>query len=353
MNTSPHDRASQNSALMTRLQILFCSLGIPLLICAINTVLIKAGFWTIGPAFLPLCFTLFVLEVAVIAWCSGRYIDHPVLTWAVFLWSIAFVDANFMLLRFTHWDFESVGYSFASAQLGLLIAWAVLGTAGLGMRVFAALLGFIAVMTFVVALTTGLVSRQPYWWRNDWDTILTWQAIATLLLCAALRWRGFRILSTQQQSEDKSDREEDSKSEPVQFSILHLLMWTSALAPIFALARLVDWSSFELSYGLRMAQFTSLAALLSFTSLVAIWAGIGSGHVIVRLLVSVLLIACGGAAVGYASNRGWMDTLDLDMYLVGSQAYVFWITWTMLAGLFYVAMLMFLRAGKHRLARRS
>ncbi len=336
----------------SRNRILFFAVAVPVMIWTVNTGIVGSGFIHSSIAAMLGCYVVFVGEIALIAWCVGRYMRHPVLRCVVFLWCIAFVDVLFVLIRFSMYDFSHVGYSFASAQLGLLIAWAVLGTSSLGVRVFAAFCGLTAVMTYVSALTNGFES-QSYWVQNDWDTILTWQAIATLALCCALRWRRFRILPIHDVVSIAETRSDDDKnSEPVQFSIMHLLMWTSALAPIFAVARLVDWNALEFSYGLRMAQFVSLAVLLSLTSLVAIWSGLGVGHALLRMVVVLIFTVSAGAMVAFASKRRWLELLDLDLYQSGVEAYIFWITWTVLAGFFYVAMLLILRATDQRLMRK-
>jgi hypothetical protein len=338
----------------SRLRILIFALLVPIGIWAINHAiafgLVRHHEFLLG------FYVVFVAETAVIAWCVGRYMRHALLRCIVFLWCIAFIDVLFVLFQFTlHDDLCNVGYAFASAQLGLLIAWAVLGTQPLGWRIFAALSGATAVMLYVTALTTGFIMMQS-WMRNDWDTILTWQAIATLGLCATLRWRKFRILPIDDDGADGVASSE-AGSERVQFSILNVLMWTLALAPIFAVARLVDWNAVEIPSVERWIQFASLAVLLSVPPLVAIWSGLGTGHVILRTLLPLMFTAGAGALLAYATNQGWLQRIDIDMFRFGfgfgSKPYVFWISWTVLAGFFYLAMLLILRATNHRLIRVS
>ena len=169
-----------------------------------------------------------------------------------------------------------------------------------------------------------------------------------------MRWRRFRILPIDDARAYGLARSETG-IERVQFAILNVFMWTLALAPIFAVARLVDWNAVEIPSVARWIQFASLAVLLSLTSLVAIWSGLGTGHVILRTLIPLIFTAGAGALLAYATNQGWLQRIDIDMFRFGfgfgSQPYVFWISWTVLAGFFYLAMLLILRATNHRLIR--
>jgi hypothetical protein len=92
--------------------------------------------------------------------------------------------------------------------------------------------------------------------------------------------------------------------------------------------------------------------VLSLTPLVAIWSGLGQGHVILRVLIPLLFTGSTGAFLAYAMSRGWLGYIDIDIYgLSGVEPYIFWISWTVLAGFFYLAMLLILRATDHRLIR--
>lgn len=331
----------------SRLQIVLFALVVPVLVWAINTGLLNTHRYIPGSMGLGLLvlYVVFVIETALIAWTVGRYVQHVILRWFVFLWCIVFIDVLFVLFQFTFFsDLCSVSYAFASAQLGLLIAWAILGTQPLSVRITAALLGTAAVMLYASTLTIGM--------RNDWDTILSWQAIATVGLCAALRWRRFRILPMEAILD--SERTNDASTERVQFSIMHVLIWTSALAPIFAVARIVDWDAIQMPTITSWVQFLMLVIVLALTPLVAIWSGLGQGNVMLRFLVPLLFTGSTGAFLAYAMSRGWLRYIDIDVYrLSGIEPYIFWISWTVLAGFFYLAMLLILRATDQRLLRVS
>lgn len=328
----------------SRLRIALFAVVVPVLVWIINTGLMNAhvlrrdlmGLGTLA------VYVIFVAETALISWTVGRYMQHAFLRWFVFLWCIVFIDVLFVLFQYTHYSLFSVGFAFASAQLGLLISWAILWSGSLGVRVTAALLGTAAVMLYTSALNAAT-------W-NDWDTILTWQVVATVCLCAMLRRCAFRIMPIR--SAVGPDQAGDDPNERVQFSILHVLIWTSALAPVFAVARMVDWDAIEMPTVTNWMQLAMLVSVLSTIPLVAIWGGLGRGNVIMRVLTPLLFTSSTGAFLAYAMTRGWLSYIDIDVYYFSAvEPYIFWISWTVLAGFFYLAMLLILRAIDCRLIR--
>ena len=136
-----------------------------------------------------------------------------------------------------------------------------------------------------------------------------------------------------------------------------MLIWTAALAPIFAVARLVDWSTIEVPTLARWAQFMSLAVLLAVTPLVAIWSGLGSGSWLPRSVIPLVFNTGSGALLALATVRGWLAQINVGFYSFRwnrpdlIELLKFWITWTVLAGFFYLALLLVLRASDHRLIR--
>ena len=354
------------------LKVLLVVIGLPVVVCIANYAILLTGL--MGHRERPfaatryhnienllLCYAIFISEVALVSWCIGRYLNSNVLRVIVFLWCMFFVNLMFVLVHYSANSRVSAAYGFASAQLGLLIAWAVLGRTPIGTRVFATLLGVVAVSLYMTALSLG------DWRRSSWGTVLACQAIVTLLLCGALRWRRFQLRYVESPSGKRFAENEtpnDDVRERVQFSIFHLLIWTSALAPIFAVARLVDWT--DIAIFENIAEYAMYAVPFSLTSLVAIWAGLGGSvtsskergrfrvfaGVLVRSMVTLLFTVLAGSLIAYATKQQWVNGYLLRMYFWNKyEEYMFWIPWCVLAGFFYMAILLVFRSTGQRLVR--
>ena len=87
----------------SRLRIALFAVVVPVLIWAINTGMLNSHLYirdSMGLGLLVL-YTVFVVETAVIAWTVGRYMQHVILRWIVFLWCIVFIDVLFVLFQYT------------------------------------------------------------------------------------------------------------------------------------------------------------------------------------------------------------------------------------------------------------
>ena len=72
-------------------------------------------------------YMLLVGQVALVAWTVGRWLPHPVLCWAVYLWVLALIDLWALTLAYPSGLWGVCDYGLISAQVGLIAVWAILG----------------------------------------------------------------------------------------------------------------------------------------------------------------------------------------------------------------------------------
>lgn len=284
------------------------------------------------------------LSAAAISWCAGRYLYPAPLRCVIFVWCLALLDLLTFLAAMSRND-AHFGYMLVSAQINLVILWTILGPGGWQWRLPAML----AVTPLVIIFGTSIGSR--WWYAGSWQLVVLLAAIMAAIVCAALRWLGFRlqpalfIPQTDPQTLGIS-----------QFSVKHMLVWSAAIVPLLLIARSLD---FLFITRIRQNEFFPLTLIsvgLATVNIVAIWIVLGAGFWLLRvalLILAPLLITVGLEVYSsfivsqfgpYSSYRRPMSDLYIEMS--GN-----WFAWIWQGTALLAALLLFLRASGYRFVR--
>ena len=183
--------------------------------------------------------------------------------------------------------------------------------------------------------------------RGGWLVVLFWQCVATVLVCALLRWLRFRIERVSESSGAGENR--------LQFSIRHLFQWTTGVAIIIAVGRLVGLENVFRISGISV--LAVYAPIFTLISVVALWAALGRESWISRILLSILALPMLGAIIAgceiWRRNTGQWDWM-IPTFSWGTtrfEALVLWVTWASLSGFLFAGLVTVFRGSGHRLVR--
>jgi hypothetical protein len=300
-------------------------------------------------------------STAVLSWSVGRYLSPAWLRWLVFGWCLALLDLLTIAACLGSGVPRHLGYVLVSAQISLVVLWAILANVSWQWRLPAVLATATAVLVF-----SG--SFDDAWNARDWNLLMIVTAAVGALLCTALRSRGFTLRDTNRATLGASDGESFGIH---QFGLKHLLFWATALAPILLIARGLDFLLFKRLGGPDLFPFVLVALSIACVNLIAIWAVLGHGRIsarLVALLVIPYLLAIGLSQylqyvestyrIRRTGSRGqtyqtwsnaWYDSLVNGIF----DANEAWSNWLWLDAALLAALLLFLRAGGYRLMRNS
>jgi hypothetical protein len=293
------------------------------------------------PRDLWVTFAWFCLQTAAMALWVGSRLSRSPWWWCVLAWTILLIDLQVFALADSHaiWGGPAtmLALAFVSAQTGLAVVWGLLGSETWKLRV--------PIAVGVLAWALSLGSAMHF---SSMMLLLLGQTMATTAICLLLRSAGYRFAASHLiLSRDSPE------SLPGQFSIRHLFFWTTALAIITAIARLLDWSLLLYLPMESIPHLLSYTALLMLVSMVATWAALGRENAIVRMLLGSLLLPAAGA---------WLSVLDQFIpHAQRAGLWMFWpvtqdrlfvsALWTSLAGVFLACILLVFRAQGQRLYR--
>ena len=282
-----------------------------------------------------------VLSTAVLSWCAGRYLYPAWLRWILFAWCLALLDVLIGLACLTGDLPNQFGYVLVSAQMSLLILWAVLGSGSWQWRVPAA--GALLPFVFVFA---DSFARSSYVPEQSWNFMMLIAAPIIALLCGGLRYFGFVL--TEAPLEDRHELR-PGKRRTYQFSMKHMLIWFTVSGPLLLFVRGIDFG------GRGMFPAALLAVSVATVNLIAIWAVLGAGYWIIRvasLLAIPFLIALGmshySAYLKSTSTGLWYQHYGTIAWVIGEME-DHWIAWLWLDAALLAALLLFIRASGHRL----
>ena len=207
--------------------------------------------------------------------------------------------------------------------------------------------GLLAV--FLAGLLTGNAA-------SAWLLVLGFQLMGVIAGLAGLRTCGFRLGHV---ADDAADTPSGETSKQLQFSLRHLLVWSTAAAVVFVLANAIQLGNMRYLDVADVAQAVSIAACLSVVAVTAIWAALSREKVFLRLAVLIVLIGAAGALLWWVNvsrtqalfARGVSPNatyLRWEMHRLG----YWWFAWSLLSGLFLAELLLFFRVRGYRLARR-
>jgi hypothetical protein len=292
---------------------------------------------------------LLVGQVALLASWSAKRVHPAPMRWFVYVWSLVLVDlVVFSAMLETERDWSNpgpstLGFALIGAQLSGLVIWLVLGSASWPWRIAAFL-----VLASVAAVLLGRVAvAQWRWSAYVWPAILLAQSAIVLLLCFLARVLRVRIQADYQSS--------PQSAQPLQFSLHHLLVWTTSVCLMLVVLRGVDLLFLERLQTQELFPLGELAVNMAAASAVAVWAALGTGPWMLRLLILAIVAAASGWGLQRTGDE-WNAALgnaNTDLIHIVSNMGNYSFVWTALSTGFLAALLVFFRAQGHRLTRRA
>ncbi len=294
-----------------------------------------AEMWHGLPVYLT--YAMLVLQVTLLGSLVGKRIQRPHIKWSVFLWAIVLIDM--LVFSITAVDTEAtrmtrcLAFAFMSGQVGLLTVWGILSPVFWAVRLPMAALGLALVTSFAASFSGG---------SDLWFAILCWQSLATAILCGILWFFGFRV---------RRLRRDQPTDRRLQFSMRHLFAWTTTVACVVGVVRLIDVASFLLLGSDSLLACIGLGGCFAIVSMVAVWSALGAERLLIRLIgltVSMPVIALSIGAVGLSRIPAWISE---SLFLGSVYNPVLWFTWTCLATFFLAGLLAIFRTSGYRLLR--
>jgi hypothetical protein len=338
---------SSGMQLPSRARLLLFVLLLPATVAGTNQFILEFA----SPSFLRArLYPWMALSTAVLSWTIGRYLSPAWLQWLVFAWCLSLLD---LLTIAACLGGGPIQYHFAfvlvATQISLLAVWAIFGLVRWQWSLPGLLIATPALVHF-----SG--SFDPYWSNRSWNALMVLTAVVTLLLCGAVRASGFKL---QKPASATSASTENAEMGSLQFGLKHLLVWATAMVPMLLLVRGVDFLILQ-SLGSRGAfPLAFLGASVATINLTVLWAVLGRGAWIIRLLAlfvipfvpafgSIALMNYVESSYRLQSPRNFSyDSLMYGIY----RARDTWRAWLWLDAAFLAAVLLFFRASGYRLVR--
>jgi hypothetical protein len=279
------------------------------------------------------------LSTAVLSWCAGRYLQPAWLRWIVFAWCLALLDFLTIAACLDRRIDYQFGYVLVSAQISLLVFWAILGPG-----VWQTRLPVVAGLAVPVIIFSGSFAGNGYAERS-WGAIMLLTSPIVGLLCGGLRYLGFLLHQLV-----AVDAAVAGNRPTYQFGLKHMLIWLTVSGPLLLLVRGLDLD------GRYVFPAALLAVSAATVNLIAIWAVLGGGYWPIRIasLVGVPFLIAQGMSY-YSAYLKSKAANPWDNY--GSVSWTvremedLWIAWLWLDAALLGALLLFLRASGYRLMR--
>jgi hypothetical protein len=314
-----------------------------------------------------------VIEVGLLGMLCGKFIRPAWLMWLLYGWIWLVMDITVVPLAMQDvgpWETisaDTLPAALLSAQLGLVIVWAILGQARWSTRLPAALV-----------LATAVLA--PLVWHRIRPTELLIMILVQMLLlgavCALLFVFRYRLVIAK--SETASGLEDTELPRPsgltqAQFQIRDVLLWTTALGIVLATARAAGYwvASLEVwqnvQAGLRnrgvlvlLLPTPTAAILTAMVLLLALWSALGAGRAVVRwpiMAVFTLGVGLTSSLLDYhVMTAGWRPRPIIWDPGVWSWVWFYkWsnVAWFCLSGGMLFASLLLLRTLGYRLGRKK
>jgi hypothetical protein len=283
-----------------------------------------------------------IFTTALLSWCTGRYLPSALLRWIVFGWSLALLDFLTLAGRIP----DQYGHLLVSSQISLLVIWAVLATVSWQWRLPAAL----AAAPLVIGFSGAINDR---WWGQAWNVSMILATATIALVSAGLRWRGFQLVRSENAA---AANDRAALVAANQFGIKHLLVWGTAVVPLLLLFRGgIDYFVLGGVQDIETAfAALAIAASLATVNLIAIWAVLGAGSWVLRMLMLLAIPPMLAGPLVYYSiylhrmYGNWPNLPILDA-IIDMRDH--WFVWMWLDGALLASLLLFLRASGYRLLR--
>jgi hypothetical protein len=145
----------------------------------------------------------------------------------LFAWCLILLDALVMLACMSRQVEDQFGYVLVSAQISLLVLWAVLGAQPWQWR-----LPVIIALTPLVIMYSGVfTTASVHGSRTEmrvWNAMMLLTAAIIALLCGGLRYFGFTLQDVSHGHGDSIPAERPT----YQFGMKHMLIWFSVSVPL-------------------------------------------------------------------------------------------------------------------------
>jgi hypothetical protein len=293
----------------------------------------------------PWLYPWMIFATAVLSWGLGRYVEQAWIRWALFAWCLLLLDLLTISACLANGPLPyHFAYVLVSAQISLLVIWTTLSTVPWQWRLPGALIALTVVIVFATLFADHEYAAQ------NWHAMLLLTSLVIVLSCFGLRLFGFVLQKSDAIPMEGHIRDSLHVN---QFGLKHILIWATAMVPLLLIARGLDFLLLS-HLGAQNIFLAALAALtIAAINLVTIYAVLGGGSWIVRLVIFVT--ATGLLAIGLAKYFNyvyWQNRSFSAMFYSMIQMRNQWVYWLCLDALLLAALLLFLRASGYRLARR-
>ena len=287
-------------------------------------------------------YALFVLQMGAVSGIVGIQIQQAPSWWGILMWAILLLDLQVFAIAApnNNWDVvKKLGFAIASSQIGLLTCFGVLG--GTVWRIRLPIVGFGLALASLFAISLN--------GRDSWYFLLLLQCLATFVTCVVLRRIGFRIARLDHLPKDLA------ANKRLQFSIRHLFYWTTSVACVIAVGRLIGWRAM-VGAGIEIGRTPELllhVPLLTLVSIVGMWGALGREAWWMRLGMLSFSLPVVGFVFGFSARwtRSGGDNLFHRWRGGASGEIELGIVWTVLAGALLAGLLLVFRFSAHRLQR--
>jgi hypothetical protein len=308
-------------------------------------------------------FSFYVLQIGCVGWAVAKYVQPWPLRWIIYGWTMLLTDLQLLVLVQTDYSdaIRCLSSGIFAGQLSLFVVWGVMARGSIMWRL-PALLAMFAVCwnCYLTLIRVGHESWNAY---LSWSDLVVLQTVLLSFLCGCLRLVGFSLAIV---SPDHDLPVASPSRRSLQFGIRDVLVGTTSLAFLLALAKAGDLLSpvyIRRIYDHGFLFVFTIAISTAAVLIVALWAALGRGHVLLR--ASTLLVASlavGGPLGWYCVNIGQPQAMAIwaapnasataaywlqHLYLPG----YWWLGWMFLAGGLLAASLLIYRTLGYRLVR--
>jgi hypothetical protein len=266
------------------LRVVAIGLVLPILLSFIDSWLLSRELYAGREWASAQAMAIFVFQVGLYGVLCGRFIHPAWLRWLLFAWCLLFTD----LTAASSFSPETA-QSLFTAQIGLVTVWVVLGASSWKIRLPVALLLILPMLAHIA------------------------QTAALCLICLVLRSQRFRLALSEGDAWAEAYIAASSalgarpalprKSAAIQFGIRDVLLWTTALAPLLAVARLSE------------GRMLTEGVLHAIVLVVALWAALGQGSSWLRWSLLAIFAVVAGIA-----------RADFDLYVARSWRFQYFAT---------------------------
>lgn len=355
-----HTAITHAAPRLNLLHLLAVGIVLPACLATANHLLLTSSPSDLNAFLLCLLMGFYVLQIGCIGWAVGKVTQPWPLRWFIYGWLLVLVDLQLAVMNSnggrSYEGISCLSTAVFAGQLGMIIVWGVLGSGHIIWRIPAILVVLTQFWAFF-HLLIRLKQGPPGSAYLDWGSLLTIQAVLLAVLCGSLRLRGYSLLKVEAETKGAAA---DKTKVPLQFGIRDVMIWTTSLAVLLAIAKAADFLTMNFLRNLYapdiLLSFT-IGIITAVVLIVALWSALGRGNPAIRCLVLTLLTLGLGGAIGWYCDAqakakamaGGFSTSYWQWYSTG----YWWIGWMFLTGALLAASLTIYRTLGYRLVRRA